>query len=129
MANKVRTHRGRYVDLDEIKMKNQEAVAIGNMNVNARGDEIDEFGNIVKSRDSVAREKNTLHKTATNARASVISAFEDDDDEMAELKDDPKAIERNKKQAESKTGSPTANKTQPAKAPDGKTGTSETKLD
>lgn len=97
MAKRVRTHRGRFIDLEEIKIKNQESVAVGNMNVNARGDQIDEYGRIVRDRDEISREHNKQFKSNTNARASVISAFEDEDDAPVELTDDPKAIERNTK--------------------------------
>lgn len=111
MANKVRTHRGRLIDLDEIKIKNQETVAIGNMNVNARGDQIDEYGRVIRQRDEIARESNKKIKSTTNSRTSVISAFEDEDDSPVELVDDTKAIERNTKKPQSKDTSSSTNTT------------------
>ena len=36
-------------------------IAIGNMNVNARGDEIDPAGNITKTREQIMREYNELN--------------------------------------------------------------------
>lgn len=112
MANKVRSHRGRVVDMDEIKIKNQEAVALGNMNVNARGDTIDEYGRITKSRDEVARDNIKKQAHSATTKASIISSFEDDD-EVVELRDDPKAIERNTKKASTQTSQakPTASNT------------------
>lgn len=137
MAKRVRTHRGRFIDLEEIKIKNQEAVAVGNMNVNARGDQIDEYGKVIKSRDAIARDHNRTFKSATNTKASVISAFEDDDDDIVELKDDPKAIERNAKKGRPTTQNSSASKpaapapksaAKDGKADSGK-GTSQTDLD
>lgn len=113
MANKIRTHRGRVIDLDDIKMKNQTATTVGNMNVNARGDELDEWGNIIKPRDQVAREKNSsMSRKSTNA--SVISSFEDDD--VYELKDDPNVLNKNR----TKTN-PTPQRNTQAKVDDKKT--------
>ena len=61
---------------------------------------MDEWGNIVKPRDQVAREKNSsMSRKTTNA--SVISSFEDDD-ELYEIKDDPNVINKNKKAAPAK---------------------------
>lgn len=94
MTHKVRTYRGKIVDMDEIRQKNDRSISVGNMNVNARGDQLDEWGNIIKSRDQVAREKNSsMSRKTTNA--SVISTFEDDDD--YELKDDPNVLMKNRK--------------------------------
>lgn len=113
MANKIRTHRGRVIDLDDIKMKNQTSTTVGNMNVNARGDELDEWGNIIKPRDQVAREKNSsMSRKSTNA--SVISSFEDD--EVYELKDDPNVINKNRTKA-----NPTSQRNTQSKADDKKT--------
>lgn len=94
MTHKVRTYRGKIVDMDEIRQKNDRSISVGNMNVNARGDQLDEWGNIIKSRDQVTREKNSsMSRKTTNA--SVISTFEDDDD--YELKDDPNVLMKNRK--------------------------------
>jgi len=128
MSNKMRSHRGIMVDMEEIKIKNQEAVAVGNMNVNARGDEIDEYGRVFKSRDQKARENIKARKTSTNSNASVISSFEDEMDDVVEIKDDPKAIEKNSKKASSATTQQKSTPQKTSQPKDSKGGTSETDL-
>ncbi len=131
MVNKVRSHRGRTVDMDEIRIKNQESVAIGNMNVNARGDHIDEFGRVMKTRDEVARERIKSTPKTSTAQASIISSFEDDD-EVVEIQDDQKAIDRNSKKAAAsaaKASNASSSTTQSKAKETPKSGTSQTDLD
>lgn len=64
MAKKGKTYRtssGNQVDFGALLLANETAPALGNMNVNARGDEIDTAGNITKSREEVMREYNELN--------------------------------------------------------------------
>lgn len=51
-----KTAGGQMVDMDRLRMTNETTQAVGNMNVNARGDEIDSQGNIVRSRNEIMRE-------------------------------------------------------------------------
>jgi hypothetical protein len=90
--------RGKTIDMSTLATKNEKTRAVGNMNVNARGDIIDPHGKIV--RDSTNRIKNSYNKTVTtapnNLNRSPIEAdktidkneltaeeleFEEDDDE------------------------------------------------
>jgi len=56
-----RTSSGKSIDFGALLLANETAPAIGNMNVNARGDEIDPSGNITKSREDIMREYNELN--------------------------------------------------------------------
>lgn len=56
-----RTSSGKTVDFGALLLANETAPAIGNMNVNARGDEIDPAGNITKTREQIMREYNELN--------------------------------------------------------------------
>ena len=47
---------GRMVDIDKLRAQNETVPAVGNMNVNARGDVIGQGGKIVKARESVMKE-------------------------------------------------------------------------
>ena len=121
MGKNIRTFRGKMIDMDDIRRKNEDAIAVGNMNVNARGDELDEWGKVIKSRDQVAREKNSS-MSRKSSNASVISTFEDDDD-MYEIKDDPNVLAKNRNKststkAEIKTESKVDDKKAPPKASD-----------
>ena len=64
MAVKGKTYRtssGKQVDFGALLLANETMPALGNMNVNARGDYISSDGAIVKSREDVMREHNALH--------------------------------------------------------------------
>ena len=56
-----RTSSGKQVDFGALLLANETAPALGNMNVNARGDEIAADGTIVKSREQIMREYNELN--------------------------------------------------------------------
>jgi hypothetical protein len=51
-----RTMQGRMVDIDKLRAANEAVQAVGNMNVNARGDVIGQGGRIVKTKDAVMKD-------------------------------------------------------------------------
>lgn len=53
MGKTYRTMRGKEVDFEKLALKNETTPAIGNMKVNARGDEIGPGGKIVRTREQV----------------------------------------------------------------------------
>ena len=65
MAKTYRSARGKSVDLDRILNSNETTRAVGNMNVNARGDTIDSQNKTVQSRND--RVKNAYRKQHKNA--------------------------------------------------------------
>jgi hypothetical protein len=50
------TFQGRAVDMDQLLQKNETMPAVGNVRVNARGDELGPDGKIIRSRESVLSE-------------------------------------------------------------------------
>jgi len=62
MATNHRTARGIPVDMDRIRLANETTIAVGNMKVNARGDQLGAGGKIIKTRQQIMAEKNKLHK-------------------------------------------------------------------
>jgi hypothetical protein len=56
-----RTAAGQTVDFGALLSQNETVPAIGNMNVNARGDEIAPSGDIVKTRDQVMKEYHQMN--------------------------------------------------------------------
>ena len=56
MSNIRRTAQGKSVDIDSIRMTNEETIAIGNMKTNARGDELGPGGKIIRKREDVMAE-------------------------------------------------------------------------
>lgn len=57
MAQNIRmTAQGQRINIDQLRIINEQAVAVGNMNVNARGDQVSPSGEIVKSRNDVMKD-------------------------------------------------------------------------
>ena len=100
MTQKVyKTSRGKTVDIGALRLQNEHVRAVGNMNVNARGDRIDGEGNVIDSRTnqytrSVGRTTNsptndTVHTSSASAKKAQTSVpleadpLEDFDDEAA----------------------------------------------
>lgn len=51
MPSVYRTALGKQIDIDKVRLQNEETVAVGNMRVNARGDILDRTGNIDQPKD------------------------------------------------------------------------------
>ena len=60
-----RTMQGREIDLDKLRIKNENTVAVGNARMNARGDELGPGGKIIKKREETTVE---YHTDNTNMR-------------------------------------------------------------
>ena len=57
MARQIyRTAQGKPIDLDALRVQNEQTVAVGNMKTNARGDELGPGGVVVRTRDQVRKE-------------------------------------------------------------------------
>jgi hypothetical protein len=70
MTKKVyRTAQGKIVDLGALEVQNEHVRAVGNMNVNARGDKLDANGNVISTRSQQVNRN--LNRT-TNATAGPI---------------------------------------------------------
>jgi len=54
-----RTMQGKEIDLDQLRIRNEMTLAVGNARVNARGDEIGPGGKIVKKREDIMTEYHT----------------------------------------------------------------------
>jgi hypothetical protein len=70
MSKKIyRTAQGRVVDFGALQAQNEQVRAVGNMQVNARGDKLDADGNIISTR---AQQVNRNLNRTTNAAAGPI---------------------------------------------------------
>lgn len=70
MTSKVyRTAQGKVVDLGALEVQNEHVRAVGNMNVNARGDKLDANGNVISTR---SQQVNRNLDRATNTAAGPI---------------------------------------------------------
>jgi hypothetical protein len=66
-----RTMQGKMLDFDSIRLSNELTPAVGNMRVNARGDEISSSGNIVRTRDEIT-------ETKTQRELKTLEEFKED---------------------------------------------------
>jgi len=80
MTKKVyRTAQGRLVDLGSLEVQNEHVRAVGNMNVNARGDKLDADGNVISTRSQqVNRNLNRTTNTAPGPIPTSSRAQKDD---------------------------------------------------
>lgn len=67
--SKYRTAQGKVLDISQLAAKNERIRAVGNMNVNARGDTIDSFGNIIVP--VTKKVGNKYQRSVTNRAANV----------------------------------------------------------
>lgn len=51
MSKLVKTASGKTIDMDAMRLKNEDVIAVGNMKVNARGDELGRGGVVQTSRN------------------------------------------------------------------------------
>jgi hypothetical protein len=66
MSKVYKTAMGKKVDMDMLRLANENVIAIGNMSTNARGDELGKGGKVVKSRAKLMQEYHKLNTpTAT----------------------------------------------------------------
>lgn len=73
MANIRRTAMGEGVDMDMLRLANEETIAVGNMKVNARGDQLGQGGKIIKTRAQIMQE---YHQVNTQFAAHDDEIFE-----------------------------------------------------
>lgn len=66
MSKMYRSAMGKPIDLDMIRLANEDVIAVGNMRVNARGDELGPGGKVVKTRSQAMKE---FHKLNTPVAA------------------------------------------------------------
>ena len=56
MGKIYRTMQGKEIDMDQLRSKNETMPAVGNVRVNARGDELGPDGKIIKTREEILSE-------------------------------------------------------------------------
>lgn len=73
MKKVYRTALGKHLDMDSLRLANEETIAIGNMKVNARGDELGPGGKIVRTRNQIMDEYYKLNTpTIVDSRPGTL---------------------------------------------------------
>jgi hypothetical protein len=63
-----RSMQGKEVDMQKLAMQNEMTLAVGNVKVNARGDELGPGGKIIRKREDIIREIGTSQNTDTKGK-------------------------------------------------------------
>ena len=90
MARQYRTMKGKMVDMDQLLEKNQTMPAVGNVRMNARGDELGPGGKIIRKREEVLADyyrdnpQKVPHKQKNVQQPAVESAVESKKEEWIE---------------------------------------------
>jgi hypothetical protein len=66
MSNKYRTAHGKMLDIDKLRLVNEKTIAVGNMKVNARGDQLGQGGQIVATRNQVMNQQYKIQGTVVS---------------------------------------------------------------
>lgn len=56
MSRLYRSAQGRVVDIEKLRLANEDTIAVGNMKVNARGDQLGPGGKVIKTRNQIMKE-------------------------------------------------------------------------
>jgi ribosomal protein L21 len=100
MGKQYRTRQGQMIDYESLMAQHDTAVALGNMNLNARGDRLGRGGAIVQTRDQVVQEYYaSSQRSVQNVSIKQVSA-----DDFFETPQ--QALERIKAQKVSATEAP-----------------------
>ena len=85
MATNHRTARGIPVDMDRLRLSNEQTIAVGNMKVNARGDQLGPGGKIIKTRQQVMAEQNKLKGPIADNSKTVVESMSAVDQESIDI--------------------------------------------
>ena len=69
-----KTMQGRELDLDQLRARNETTLAVGNVKVNARGDELGPGGTIIRKREEIMAEYHAAHPEAVQSKKPVKKA-------------------------------------------------------
>jgi hypothetical protein len=89
MGNKFRTAHGKSIDIDNLRLQNEKTIAVGNMKVNARGDQLGRGGEVVQTRNQAMTQQYSRLQTpiATESMPNVAPDGESFDPvEVEEIK-------------------------------------------
>lgn len=75
---------GRAIDIDSLRLANEETIAVGNMRVNARGDELGPGGEVVRTRNEVMSD---YYKLNTPVISKSVRAEVDEETVMKPVRD------------------------------------------
>tara|TARA_R110000823_G_scaffold115491_10_gene238197 strand:+ start:188 stop:472 length:285 start_codon:yes stop_codon:yes gene_type:complete len=81
---------GKTIDMEALRMANERSPAIGNMNVNARGDQINSQGGIVRTREQIMQDHYKLNTMVPTDEPVLETAPPIEPDEVVVEDENPK---------------------------------------
>jgi hypothetical protein len=72
MTKIYRSALGRPIDMDQLRLTNEDVIAVGNMKVNARGDELGFGGEVLRTRNEVMDEHYNMHGARSRASNNTV---------------------------------------------------------
>lgn len=73
MGKIYRTAQGKNIDIDNIRLSNEDSIAVGNMKVNARGDELGPGGQVAVGRNQSMDKYYKMHTPMANNNAQAVA--------------------------------------------------------
>jgi len=73
MSKAYRTARGVVIDMDQLRLNNEESIAVGNMKVNARGDELGPGGEVIRTRNEVMNDYYNLNTPVATSAPRIVA--------------------------------------------------------
>ena len=71
------TANGRVLNIDHMRLLNEKTIAVGNMGVNARGDQVMPDGSIIKTRNEIMKERRNLNPVVRyNGHKGAVAAVD-----------------------------------------------------
>jgi len=72
MSNKYRTAHGKTIDIDKLRLINEKTIAVGNMKVNARGDQLGQGGKVVATRNQVMTQQYGINQPVNAKQQAAL---------------------------------------------------------
>ena len=73
MGKIYRTAQGKNIDIDNLRLNNEDSIAVGNMKVNARGDELGPGGQVALGRNQSMDKFYKMHTPVANNNAHAVA--------------------------------------------------------
>jgi hypothetical protein len=72
MRRNYKTAMGKNIDMDQLRLTNEEVIAVGNMKVNARGDELGPGGEVVRTRNQIMNDYYKLNTPVVSSAPNQV---------------------------------------------------------
>jgi hypothetical protein len=68
---KYKTAQGKTIDIDKLRLLNEKTIAVGNMKVNARGDQLGQGGQIIATRNELMNQQYKIQGTIVGGERQI----------------------------------------------------------